>query len=66
MAEHHSPSPTTVGIRAVPIFRKLIGDAERGKDAQGTIKILMDTNFTLDLAHIHDNIEGAQLNIGVC
>ena len=45
-------------------FRKLIGGAERGKDAQGTIKILMDTEFTSDLAHFLHNIGGAQLNIG--
>ena len=45
-------------------FWKLIGGAERGKDAQGTIKILMDTDFTSDLAHFLHNIGGAQLNIG--
>ena len=45
-------------------FWKLIGGAERGKDAQGTIKILLDTDFTSDLAHFLHSIRGAQLNIG--
>ena len=37
--------------------------SERGKDAQGTIKILLDTDFTSYLAHFLHNIVGAQLNI---
>ena len=41
-----------------------MGGAEREKYAQGTIKILMDTDFTSDLAHFLHNIRGAQLNIG--
>ena len=46
-------------------FWNLIGGTERGKDAQGsTIKILLDTDFTSDLAHFLHNIVGAQLNIG--
>ena len=45
-------------------FWKLIGGAERGKDAQGNIKILLDADFTSDLAHFLCNIVGAQLNIG--
>ena len=45
-------------------FWKLIVGAEWGKDAQGTIKILLNTNFTSDLAHFLQNIVGAQLNIG--
>ena len=32
----------------------------------GTIKILLDTDFTSDLAHFLHNIVGAQLNIGGC
>ena len=35
-----------------------------GKDAQGTIKILLDTDFTSDLDHFLHTIVGAQLNIG--
>ena len=31
--------------------------------AQGTIKILLNTDFTSDLAHFLHNIVGAQLNI---
>ena len=46
-------------------FWKLFEGGERGKDAQGTIKILMDTDFASDLAHFLRNIGGAQLNIGV-
>ena len=46
-------------------FWKLIGGAERGKDAQGTIKILLNTDFTSDLTHFLHNIVGVQLNIGV-
>ena len=45
-------------------FWKLIGGAERGKDAQGTTKILLDTDLTSDLTHILRNIVGAKLNIG--
>ena len=45
-------------------FWKLIEGAERGKDAQGTIKILMDTDSTSYLTHFLHNIVGAQLNFG--
>ena len=45
-------------------FWKLIRGAERGKDAQGTIKILLDMDFTSDLAHFLHDIAVAQLNIG--
>ena len=41
-----------------------MGGAEKGKDVQGTIKILLGTDFTSDLAHFLHNIVGAQLNIG--
>ena len=41
----------------------MLGGAERGKDAQGAIKILLDTDFTSDLAQFLYNIGGAQLNI---
>ena len=43
---------------------ELIGGAERGKGVQGTIKILLDTDFTSDFVHFLHNIVGAQLNIG--
>ena len=45
-------------------FWKLIGGAERGNDAQGAIKILLDTDFISDLAYFPHNTMGAQLNIG--
>ena len=49
-------------------FWKLIGSAERGKDAQCmyvlTSKILLDTNFTSTLTHFLHSIGGALLNIG--
>ena len=45
-------------------FWKLIGGAERGKFAQGTIKIFLNTDFTSNLARFLHNIVGAQLNIG--
>ena len=44
-------------------FWKLIGGAERGQRAEGTIKILQETDFTSDLVHSLHNILGAQLNI---
>ena len=37
-------------------FLKLMGGAKREKDAQVTIKILMDAEFTSDLAHFLQNI----------
>ena len=42
----------------------MIGGAERGKYAQGGIKILMDTDFFSHLDHFLHSIGGAQLNIG--
>ena len=45
-------------------FWKMIGGAERRKYAQDTIKILMGTDFTSDLAHFLHHIGGAQLCIG--
>ena len=44
-------------------FWKLVGGAQREKDAQGTIKNLLDTDFISDLAHFFHNIVSAQLNI---
>ena len=37
-------------------FWKVIGGAERGKYAQGTINIFLDTDFTSDLARFFHNI----------
>ena len=56
--------PLTVTSAQGCNFWKLIGGAERGKDDQGTIKILMGTDFTSYLVHFLHNIGGAQLNIG--
>ena len=42
----------------------MIGGAERGKDAQGTTKILLNTDFTSDLAHFFHSIVGGQPNVG--
>ena len=66
-----APERLLLGARLCPFhskfqgcnFWKLIGGAERGKDAQGTIKILLNMDFTSYLAHFLHSIVGAQLNI---
>ena len=41
----------------------MVGGAERGKFAQGTIKILLGADFTSDLTQFLHNIADVQLNI---